>query len=156
LKRMLDAGIDQFFSTANDLVVPSEGGWRVDPSGGAFVPGNRIGCFGPGGNIDRDDVTHVSFFSQPETVTVLVETLSDQPHKLQPLDPALALPDRRLIRAGAAGISAPQVSVAGRPAAAKRSRFTGRPGRATPVEPTPRLAISVLNGDLSFEERPLL
>ena len=30
LQRLLDVGIDQFFGTANDLVVPSEGGWRVD------------------------------------------------------------------------------------------------------------------------------
>jgi hypothetical protein len=32
LRRLVDAGIDQFFGTANDLVVPSEGGWRVDGS----------------------------------------------------------------------------------------------------------------------------
>ena len=67
---MLDIGIDQFFGSANDLVVPSEGGWRVDPSGGIVHPGARIGCFGPGGNLDRGDVTHVNFFSQPETVDV--------------------------------------------------------------------------------------
>ena len=30
LRRLVDAGIDQFFSSANDLVVPSEGGWRID------------------------------------------------------------------------------------------------------------------------------
>ena len=62
--------------------------------------------------------------------TFLVETLGNQPHKLQPLDPALRLPDRQLTRAGGSGVSAPQVSVAGRPAAARRSRFTGRPGPA--------------------------
>src|SRR5262245_12130686 len=156
LKRMLDTGIDQFFNTANDLVVPSEGGWRVDPSGGTFIPGNRIGCFGPGGNLDRSDVTHVNFFSQRETVTFLVETLSDQPHKVQPIDPALRLPDRRLIRAGAPGVAAPAVAIAGRPAAAMRSRFTGRPGRVAPVELATRLNLTVVNGDLSFEEWPLL
>ena len=32
LRRLIDAGIDQFFGTANDLVVPSEGGWRIDRS----------------------------------------------------------------------------------------------------------------------------
>ena len=32
LQRLLDAGIDQFFGSANDLVVPSEGGWRIDRS----------------------------------------------------------------------------------------------------------------------------
>ena len=53
LQRLLDIGIDQFFNSANDLVVPSEGGWRVDPSGGAFIPGSRIGCFGPAGILAR-------------------------------------------------------------------------------------------------------
>ena len=30
LQRIIDAGADLFFPTANDLVVPTEGGWRVD------------------------------------------------------------------------------------------------------------------------------
>lgn len=30
LRRLLDVGLDQFFGSANDLVVPSEGGWRID------------------------------------------------------------------------------------------------------------------------------
>lgn len=155
LKRLLDMGIDQFFNTANDLVVPSEGGWRVDPSGGSFIPGSRIGCFGPGGNIDRDDVTHVNFFAQPETVAFLVASLKDEPHKLAPLDPAQRLPDRRLIRAGAAGIAAPPLAAAGRSAAARRARF-GQPGAARAAEADGQLAISVVNGDLTFEDRPLL
>ena len=35
LLRMLDTGVDQFFGSANDLVVPSEGGWRIDQPGAA-------------------------------------------------------------------------------------------------------------------------
>ena len=155
LERLLDIGIDQFFNTANDLVVPSEGGWRVDPSGGTFIPGSRIGCFGPGGNIDRDDVTHVNFFAQPETVAFLVAALNDQAQKLAPLDPAQQLPDRRLLRAGAAGVSVPAIA-GGRPVAAKRARFTGRAARAVAAEPEAKLGITVINGDLTFEERPLL
>ena len=155
LERLLDMGIDQFFNTANDLVVPSEGGWRVDPSGGTFIPGSRIGCFGPGGNIDRDDVTHVNFFAQPETVAFLVAALNDQAQKLAPLDPAQQLPDRRLLRAGAAGVSVPAIA-GGRPVAAKRARFTGRAARAVAAEPEAKLGITVINGDLTFEERPLL
>jgi len=156
LTRLLDMGIDQFFNTANDLVVPSEGGWRVDPSGGSFVPGSRIGCFGPGGNIARNDVTHVNFFAQPETVQFLVTALSDQPQKLEPLDPAERLPDRRLIRAGGPGVSAPAIAVAGRPAAAKRARMRGRDVRPSPAEVEGQLALTVVNGDLTFEEEPLL
>ena len=51
LQRMVDAGVDQFFGSANDLVVPSEGGWRIDRSRTTFIPASRIGCFGPGGNL---------------------------------------------------------------------------------------------------------
>ena len=156
LQRLLDVGIDQFFNTANDLVVPSEGGWRVDPSGGTFIPGTRIGCFGPGGNISRNDVTHVNFFAQPETVPFLVTALNDQPQKLAPLDPAERLPDRRLIRSGAPGVSAPAVAAAGRPAAAQRARMRGRDARPAQAEFESHLEITVINGDLTFEEKPLL
>jgi CHAT domain-containing protein len=154
--RLLDLGIDQFFNTANDLVVPSEGGWRVDPSGGQFIPGARIGCFGPGGNIDKSDITHVNFFAQPETVAFLVAALNDQPHKLALLDPAERLPDRRLIRAGAPGVSAPAVAAAGGPAAAKRARFTGRAERAAPAEAEATFGITMVNADVTFEDSPLL
>ena len=156
LARLVDAGIDQFFNTANDLVVPSEGSWRVDPSGGSFIPGARIGCFGPGGNITNGEVTHVNFFAQPETVQFLVAALHDQPHKLPPLDPALRLPDRRLLRSGAPGISAPAIGPGGRPAAAIRARMRGEAAAAQPATEPDRLIISVVNGDLTFEELPLL
>ena len=76
LQRMLDTGVDQFFGSANDLVVPSEGGWRVDDSGVTFIPGSRIGCYGPGGNLGLDSVTHVNFFSHQETVDFMVRALS--------------------------------------------------------------------------------
>ncbi|HEX5761254.1 MAG TPA: hypothetical protein VF121_18870, partial [Thermoanaerobaculia bacterium] len=39
--RLFDAGADGFFAGANDLVVPSEGGWLVGESDG--IPGERIG-----------------------------------------------------------------------------------------------------------------
>ena len=64
---MLDIGLDQFFGSANDLVVPSEGGWRIDRSGSTFIPGARIGCFGQGGNLPGESVTHVNIFAQPGT-----------------------------------------------------------------------------------------
>ena len=55
LQRIIDAGADLFFATANDLVVPTEGGWRVDAGSGAAVtiPGERVGCFGLGGNLTQ-------------------------------------------------------------------------------------------------------
>ena len=55
LQRLLDAGLDQFFGSANDLVVPSEGGWRIDRTNATSspIPATRIGCFGPGGNLRR-------------------------------------------------------------------------------------------------------
>jgi len=156
LARLLDLGIDQFFNTANDLVVPCEGGWRVDPSGRSFIPGTRIGCFGPGGNISKGEVTHVNFFAQPETVQFLVAALHDQPHNLAALDPAARLPDRQLIRSGAPGISAPAIGAAGQPAAAIRARMRDTAAAAPAAAPVDRVSISVVNGDVTFEERPLL
>jgi CHAT domain-containing protein len=156
LRRVLDMGVDQFFNTANDLVVPSEGGWRVDPTGGTFIPGSRIGCFGPGGNLSRHDVTHVNVFAQPETIQFLVTALHDHPHRLEPIDPAERLPDRRLLRAGAAGLAAPAIAGAGKPAAATRMRGRGRDGAASRRERQEPLRISVMNGDVRFEEQPLL
>jgi hypothetical protein len=98
LSRMLDTGIDQFFGTANDLVVPSESGWRIGHSPATFIPATRIGCYGPGGNLAPDSVTHVNFFSHQETVDFLVTALAGQAQQLPALDPKIILPDRRLVR----------------------------------------------------------
>src|SRR5258706_13584922 len=68
LLRMIDTGVDQFFGSANDLVVPSEGGWRVDRMSGTAIPATRVGCFGPGGNLAADSVTHIDFFAHQESV----------------------------------------------------------------------------------------
>jgi hypothetical protein len=79
VSRMLDVGIDAFFGSANDLVVPSEGGWRIDrvPASPA-MPSNRIGCFGLGGNFPNDlpPVHHLNFFGRVETATFLVRALN--------------------------------------------------------------------------------
>ncbi len=106
LQRMIDTGVDQFFGSANDLVVPTEGGWKVDHSGVTYVPASRIGCFGPGGNLAPNSVTHVDFFPHPETVDFLVTSLAGQPHKLAPVDPGKPLPDRRLLRSSASPVAA--------------------------------------------------
>jgi hypothetical protein len=53
-------------------------------------------------------------------------------------------------------VSAPAIAAAGRPAAARRARFTGRAARPVAAEREARLGITVVNGDLTFEERPLL
>ncbi|MBI1791108.1 MAG: hypothetical protein HYR60_26560, partial [Acidobacteria bacterium] len=90
LQRMVDAGVDAFFATANDLVVPTEGGWRVDPGAGPVVPGERIGCFGRSGNILTEGngaVHHTNFFSRPESIDFLVRALRGEAQPLAPLDP---------------------------------------------------------------------
>ena len=149
LARLADLGIDQFFGGANDLVVPSEGGWRLGGGSGVSIPGTRIGCFGLGGNIPRSDVHHANFFAQPETVRFLVEALKGEPHRLPPIDPAQPLPDRRLVRSAALPAAEPPAS-----------RALARTRRLAPASaPDPagdHLRLAVVNGDLTFEERPLL
>jgi len=151
LVRLVDAGVDQFFGSANDLVVPSEGGWRVDRSSSSVIPASRIGCFGPGGNIAGSGVTHVGFFSRPETTDFLVAALSGRPQRLRAVDPLRMLPDRRLVRAK---VTLAQ-GEASRPRAGKREGVAvePRPRAAPALEP---LAVTVVNGDLTFEPRPLL
>ena len=105
-ERALDVGIDTFFASANDLVVPSEGGWRVDRDGTPYVPGDRIGCFGPGGNLSTTDggpVTHVDFFKRPETAAFLARALAAEPQTLTAIDPDVPLPDRRFPRSARRG-----------------------------------------------------
>ena len=158
LLRMLDTGIDQFFGTANDLVVPTQGGWRVPQPGTVFIPAARIGCYGPGGNLSADSVTHVNFFSRPETVDFLTRALSGEQQILKPINPLATLPDRRLLREGTAAFAA---SAAGTPSA-EPSRVEGRgkaiPPSVVPPKPPaqPPLRITVVNGDLTFEQEPLL
>src|SRR5262245_26733985 len=154
LQRLLDAGIDQFFGSANDLVVPSEGGWRVDRSTTTFIPATRIGCFGPGGNLTADAVTNVSFFTRPETADFLVAALSGRPQPLDGVDPRKPLPDRRLLRAGIADVPAvpkPKAPIAAEPASGS-ARIAAPAGAAD----AGRLRITIVNGDLTFEREALL
>lgn len=106
-QRALDVGIDYFFGTANDLVVPSEGGWRTTCDGTLGVPAERIGCFGPGGNIHdpgTSAVHHLNFFGRAETATFLARALARERQNLGPLDPNAPLPDRRFTRSALAQI----------------------------------------------------
>jgi hypothetical protein len=98
VQRAIDVGVDLVFAAANDLVVPTEGGWRTGKAVTDFVPCDRIGCFGVGGNLlptRPSMVSHVSFFDCPETVEFLVRALTDKPQQLQPVAIDRPLPNRR-------------------------------------------------------------
>ncbi len=151
LQRLLDVGIDQFFASANDLVVPSEGGWRIDRASGTFIPAARIGCFGPGGNLPLDSVTHVDFFSHAETADFLVNALLGHLQPLNGIDPRKNLPDRRLVRAAMTEAVVQPVAAA---AAPRRAR-TAAIAQSTAADEEP-FRITVVNGDLTFEPDPLL
>jgi hypothetical protein len=99
-QRLVDAGIDQFFGSANDLVVPAEGGWRLGREGNGTVDAERIGCFGPGGNLlagESSPVIHTNFFAHQETATFLERALANQMQQLPRLNPELPLPDHRFV-----------------------------------------------------------
>ncbi|MEO5913792.1 MAG: CHAT domain-containing protein [Luteolibacter sp.] len=101
--RLGDMGIDGFFGGANDLVVPSEGSWKISDSNTDTIAGNRIACFGAGGNIPSDTlVHHCNYFSQGATVDYLLATLGGKPSGLETIYPSAVLPDRslRLTRGG--------------------------------------------------------
>jgi CHAT domain len=108
LERMADVGVDAFFGSANDLVVPSAGGWLIDRTDGPpSIPPDRIGCFGPGGNFPSSlpPVNHLNFFGRPETALFLTQALIGTPHGLPQVNPSSPLPDSRS-RRGAAGVAA--------------------------------------------------
>jgi CHAT domain-containing protein len=156
LLRMLDTGIDQFFGSSNDLVVPSEGGWRVAQPGKVLIPAARIGCYGPGGNLPADSVTHVSFFPRQETVDFLTLALSGQSQPLKRVDPLAALPDRRLLREGAPTFAFWASGASGaEPEQGPGGTVRVSPRRGKPSAQQP-LRITVVNGDLTFEKEPLL
>lgn len=134
--RMLDVGIDGFFGVANDLVVPTAGGWHVDKDGTAYVPPARIGCFGVGGNLSgAQPVHHLNFFEQPATVAFIAEALAGTAHTVPALDPARLLPNRR-------GVDAqPRPSVA--PSAADRSVRRDEPLSAPAPLPHAQVSSSI-------------
>jgi hypothetical protein len=119
-QRALDVGVDEFFGSANDLVVPSEGGWRTDKDGAAHVPAGRIGCFGPGGNFGTEGdgaVHHLNFFGRSETAQFLATALAGDPQSLPRLDPDKPLPDRRFTRGITRGTALTEVFAEEAPAA---------------------------------------
>jgi hypothetical protein len=153
LLRMLDTGIDQFFATANDLVVPTAGGWHVGQPGKVLIPAARIGCFGAGGNLPADSVTHIDFFSRPETADFLMRALAGEQQPLKRVDPLSTLPDRRLLREGAAAYAPTAAALSGQESRIVRSSSI-RPAASAPDRPA--LRITVVNGDLTFEKEPIL
>lgn len=143
LQRMVDLGVDLFFNTANDMVVPTEGGWRVDPSSGTWIPGSRIGCFGRGGNeaaAGEGAVTHTTFFSRPEAVDFLVHALRGEPQPLPPVDPSQNLPF--LVRRGAPAMTVPSPPQPPPPAVPRRP--------PTAVAPQPPLTTPEYSSDEVF------
>src|SRR5579871_4376502 len=91
--RILDLGIDGIFGVANDLVVPTEGGWKTDQHS-TWVSGSQIGCYGlnVSAATEKLGVMHTNFFAQPETVAFLLNTLQGLSTGLQPVDPDVQLP----------------------------------------------------------------
>jgi hypothetical protein len=152
LLRMLDTGIDQFFGSANDLVVPTAGGWHVGQPGKVLIPAARIGCFGAGGNLRGDSVTHVDFFDQLDTVDFLTRALKGEQQPLRRVDPLAALPDRKLLREGAAAYAAAAPATSDESPRVERSVAVRRSSRPK----LPPLRVTVVNGDLTFEKNPVL
>jgi hypothetical protein len=106
-RKLLDVGIDSFFAGANDLVVPTDGAWRVDPDPekGSIqvIPPERVGCFGLDGNIRPQsvDVHHLTVCAQPETRVFIDRAFAEQPQDLPVLDISQPRRSRRIFRGAA-------------------------------------------------------
>jgi CHAT domain-containing protein len=138
-KILLDVGIDGFFGTANDLVVPTEGGWRIDKGPDTFVPAERIGCFGAGGNLAARAVHHLNFFGQPETTNFLANALERKAQNLGPIDVSRLLPNRR-----SADLTPTRAAVAStaKPAGAESSPIALPPATKVKTAGAPAFTIS--------------
>ncbi|MEM6757877.1 MAG: CHAT domain-containing protein [Pseudomonadota bacterium] len=91
--RALDLGVDWIFGEANDLVVPTAGGVRVDRNLD-FIPRDQIGVYGPGGNLvpEGGPVHHMNSFAQSQTQDFLFNALTGAAQGLPPFDPDASLP----------------------------------------------------------------
>lgn len=96
-RRAQDAGLDDFFSLPSDLLMPTEGGWRIRRQGGVQLAAARIGCFGPGGNLPSNitSVHHLNYFGRSETAAFLAATLAGVHDECSSLDANAPLPYRR-------------------------------------------------------------
>jgi hypothetical protein len=95
--RLSDMGVDAFYGGANDLVVPTEGGWKSSHATDEWIAGDRVACFGPGGNLRPDlptAVHHGEFFGQPDAAFFMAGTLHGKPSNLPALDIRAILPTR--------------------------------------------------------------
>lgn len=98
LAAMADIGIDAFFGQASDLVVPTAGGWSIDLNDITVpaIPADRVGCYGPGGNLAAPKpVHHLNFFGLKQTADFLAQALVGESHGLDPIDLLRPLPNRR-------------------------------------------------------------
>ena len=128
--RLADMGVDTFFDTSNDLVVPTAGGWDSGPFGpDGNLPTDQIGCFGPGGNLDSGDfapVHHLNFFAHPASRELIVNALSGESLGLPPMS---ATPPRRRAAARLVAVAAATDKVA-----AARAKAAAAGVAAEPVE----------------------
>jgi len=110
--RLSDMGVDAFFGGANDLVVPTEGGWKCSYALDEWIAGDRVACFGPGGNLRPDlptAVHHGGFFSQAGAVSFIMNCFEGKALGLPLLDVHTMLPTSlvRRSRDGFAALPAP-------------------------------------------------
>ncbi len=123
MARLADMGVDRFFGGANDLVVPSEGGWRTGEAETQWIAGGKIGCFGPGGNLAASGpVHHGSFFGQSAASEFLLSSLLGQASVHAPLDPLRDLPQRG--RRSGPAMAVPAAAATGRTEAAATAETT--------------------------------
>jgi hypothetical protein len=130
--RLSDMGVDAFFGGANDLVVPTEGGWKSSYALDEWIGGDRVACFGPGGNLRPDlpaAVHHGGFFSQAGAVSFIMNCLQGKTLGLPLLDIHATLPTR-LVRRSRDGLAALP------PPAANASASEGASAPSATVQPT--------------------
>jgi hypothetical protein len=145
--RLADIGVDNFYDGANDLVVPTEGGWKTADTPTAWIPGERVACFGLGGNLRPNigsSVHHGAFFGDTDAVSFMLSCLRGEPSKLPAMFTNRTLPSSsvRFTRR----IASPQADDASQPTAQK----------TTPADQPKPEALSTIAGTSGFDEEQQL
>ncbi|MFZ4767031.1 MAG: CHAT domain-containing protein, partial [Roseimicrobium sp.] len=118
LARLGDMGVDTLFGGANDLVVPTEGGWKTSDNVESWIPGERVACSGPGGNFHTDlrvSLHHGAYFGDAEAVAAILSCMNADATGLPRIATERALPSRSVLanrrsaggEVGARGANAP-------------------------------------------------
>lgn len=146
-QRAQDAAVDDVFESACDLLMPSEGGWRIRREGGGQLSAGTVGAFGAGGNLDSGGkpVHHWNFFACQAAADFIATAIHGVDHGLRSLDTNAPLPSRRFADEGDRSGTAASLTAARGGATSRDAVVLSRP--STGIDDPDALHLLILKAD---------